>query len=319
MDDLYLNFCDEILPFHHFPTDNADVEGQPVKCVETAVAKPTPITCAECRKSHVMCDSESEADSYIHLTAKVKKTVAGDVTNQAQSPVISPAETSPRLTGSGGETSYMETGDSSSPSELTIDRNELWRTLLPGEESSPPSLYVIPSQEAEDISSTLKNSGHPGITPELARKFEKFTTQLMQMRKFITPQQKENMRIDFEGQLEKSKIMATESDVPTIIWERSFIVHHVNRSASDLFGWEPVLPSKDFESLFRIFSKEAGSLIGDHAIRAHESHFHEKAYFRAGIRNVKDEQYRMANMVYTIKKDVLGLPQLYVLQILPDM
>ncbi|PRP88530.1 ubiquitin C-terminal hydrolase L3 [Planoprotostelium fungivorum] len=201
---------------------------------------------------------------------------------------------------------------------ISTDMERLWNMLVPDiEEQVPPSMFVRTDQQYEDLLNTMSRFGH-NIPTETMERLKRIQSKQGDLQKFITPEQKEDILVDFEKQLQSYTTMASLSDVPTIIIDRAPCVRYLNFAATNLFSWTLPLPQPDPSSIFHILSPEATQQLLVSTTQNLE--WQERIYFRSGYRNMQEKEphYESANYVCTIKKDLLGLLQLIIIQMLPD-
>ncbi|PRP82338.1 hypothetical protein PROFUN_10242 [Planoprotostelium fungivorum] len=264
--------------------------------------------CAACRKSHVTCEDgrpchrcNSKGIDCVDAPTKPR----GGPKKKRNDANLAFSSEAPAMTANDVVISpQVNTMDGSS------DIDQLWNMLMmPEEDVMPPSMHLQSPEERENFHTILAKSdrGHT-IPPSMRPKFE------------MIRKKKESLRLHFDRQLEEYIHMASMSDTPIIIWERSFVVHYLNPPAIELLSWTHPLPDRERISLMHILSPDAALHIGYNVLKAYESNFHERGYFRSSFRNLKERvfTFRKANFVCTIKRDILGLPHLYIVQMLPD-
>ncbi|PRP87121.1 hypothetical protein PROFUN_01383 [Planoprotostelium fungivorum] len=141
--------------------------------------------------------------------------------------------------------------------------------------------------------------------------------------RFVNSEQKESLHQGFQQQLQVMSTSAHHSDTPTIIWDRSMTIHYYNQSAHLTLGLTCPLPCRDDTTLLRVFSPPMAQMIRRYI---HQSYLEQKSdsvfcrskYGRADCIRKEGEEYRMCNFVLSVKRDLLMLPQLFILQIQPD-
>ncbi|PRP86802.1 tyrosyl-tRNA ligase [Planoprotostelium fungivorum] len=201
---------------------------------------------------------------------------------------------------------------------VSTDMERMWKMLVPDtEELVPPSMHIRTDEQYEDLRNTMTKFGH-NLSTEMMEILKRIRIKQGDLRKFITPEQKEDLLVDFEKQLQNYTMMASFSDVPTLIFDRASCVRHLNSSAIDLLSWTHPLPHADSSSLFHILSPDASQHVFTCATQDQE--WQEKMYFRSEYRSLKEKEphYHKANYVCTVKRDLLGLSQIFIIQLLPD-
>ncbi|PRP89736.1 hypothetical protein PROFUN_00078 [Planoprotostelium fungivorum] len=230
-------------------------------------------------------------------------------------PIIPPPSIAP--------TSSPLSSDFTHAQEATLD-DVVWNMLFgeqPNDVPHPPSMHAFTPEEMEYLSKQMKETGHLiPLEPEVAASYRKIWEKLVDLRRFVTPEQKERIQAQFRQQLQIACDVARACDTPTIIWERNLVVHFLNKSAVDLLGWNLPLPQHNRLAFFHFLSPEMGDFIRTHTQKAYMEILSDTCSSRSGFRRLDCQEmtYKMCNFVLSFKRDVLGLPQLFMLQMIPD-
>ncbi|PRP75123.1 hypothetical protein PROFUN_03959 [Planoprotostelium fungivorum] len=166
-----------------------------------------------------------------------------------------------------------------------------------------------------------EESGLLRVDPQMRESCESITAKIDSVRKFLNDQQKEDLRLGFFQQLQTYAEAAHLSDTCTLVWDRAMVVHVVNQPAAELLGWRYPLPSKDTHQLIRMFSPEMAQMIIKNVLRVHLDTMKESVVCRSTFSRVDfmdAPNYKTCNFVLSVKRDLMMLPQLFVLQIIPD-
>ncbi|PRP78619.1 hypothetical protein PROFUN_13472 [Planoprotostelium fungivorum] len=190
-----------------------------------------------------------------------------------------------------------------------------------GNSSNPPSFYIRSEEEKLQMKSIFVAKGLKHMSdPERASIWEKLTTRVEGLRRFVTIQQKKQLIDDFWSNLKTYSDASDLIDVPTIIWERSMKIHHLNAPFRKLCQWDLPLPHPDFLCIMQMFSLESVEFLAKSLPYAFVDSRLNTFHQRLGIRSLHstEEKYTEGNAVVSIKRDVFGLPSLFVCHFSPD-
>ncbi|PRP79033.1 hypothetical protein PROFUN_13194 [Planoprotostelium fungivorum] len=261
--------------------------------------------CASCRDSHVTCEG---GERPCHR-CKVRgwECVESVSKRKCKAQRIS------------GSTDVSGKTLTTTPPRIAGEYGEL-RKVPKLEISEPPSLCAVLKKDFEIYVEYLRREGIIFDT-NVKSKLDTIDQKIVEMKQFTTPQQKEQLLSDFTKQLSIAIEAARNCQVPTIISDRSVVVHYVNDAAASLLSWSHPLPYRDREAWLHIMSPEMLSFLMENSIRINmECIVDRTVYHRASFRSLdcKDRVYRKCNYAISTKRDLLGLPQLTTLQLLPD-
>ncbi|PRP89476.1 hypothetical protein PROFUN_01339 [Planoprotostelium fungivorum] len=150
---------------------------------------------------------------------------------------------------------------------------------------------------------------------ELREMKEKIHERIDRWRSIITSEQRETISTDFKSTLELCP-------VPTIIFDRSLNTHHMNEPFKQMVGWEDEpLPTTNplplIENSQKIFLDSQVELLHWHmGVRERESQVRTEEFRELMER--QDDVYTEGHGMITIKRDQIGLPLLFVCQMIPD-
>ncbi|PRP75914.1 hypothetical protein PROFUN_15367 [Planoprotostelium fungivorum] len=182
---------------------------------------------------------------------------------------------------------------------------------------NPPSLHLNSGEEISRFREGCDLSGEALLT----EKWNQIAEKIIDLRRFITSEQRQQMLIDFENQVQMHASSARDNDVPTAVWDRSLKCHFMNQPFIDLVNWTHPLPSDDKLQLVHIFSPETVVFLKKNTQRSYLETTKDSVCLSAGYRRVDEEDnvYQGCNAMITVKRDVLGLPQLFIFQMIPDV
>lgn len=107
---------------------------------------------------------------------------------------------------------------------------------------------------------------------------------------------------------------------PTIIWERSLVVHYVNQAFFDLNGFPFKIPS-DIND-YALIQALSGTTLKNYYLVLAQDFFNvsvNSLLVSAGIRDFRSDRERYVEgiLCITIKRDMIGLPLIFVGNFLP--
>jgi len=131
-----------------------------------------------------------------------------------------------------------------------------------------------------------------------------------------------SMRKEYETYISIYKSVFDDVRTPTIIWERNSVIQYVNKGWEKLTGFNEVLPTP-LESLgmMKCISNEGWKnfmeCMQDRCIG--EANEIDSCMFSCGILVSNTDKFIQGTMSVTIRRDILGLPLLFLGNFLPQM
>ncbi|PRP87609.1 hypothetical protein PROFUN_04636 [Planoprotostelium fungivorum] len=280
------------------------------------------ITCTNCRKSHVTCDGKTPCH---RCSLRAIECIAA--------PRRKPGPQPKRMRFSDIEVTAATTLISLPPINhlsggVDVVVGEAMRKLLPPSpdeiersDRDPPALYVPSEQELEEFEKIFLTNGHSQEGFAAVRRTALIVRNKMnEIKKFVTVDQREYLWVHFKEQLQAHKEMAQISDTPTLIWERCNALHFINKAAIQLLGWVRPMPYRENSDLLHVLSPQMSDFLRVFLIKSFLDGAMTADSYRAGYRRVENQkpEYKMCNFIVSVKRDLLGLPQLFVMQMVPD-
>ncbi|PRP84637.1 hypothetical protein PROFUN_07887 [Planoprotostelium fungivorum] len=207
--------------------------------------------------------------------------------------------------------------------------DDLWALLIDNQDQTsapvddneePPSLHIKSNEELARSQALMASKGHYLIDSKIIDKWREIAKKVAEVSKFITPQQKTQMKIDFKNQLNLYRGMAELNDVPTTLMDRTSKIQYLNTSMIDLLGWTVPLPCPDKIHMLHIMSPTWGASMAKFTQRSYLEASHDVVTFRAGFRRLDCQEmvYKDCSVMASVKRDIFGFPQLFVIQMIPD-
>ncbi|PRP73184.1 hypothetical protein PROFUN_03498 [Planoprotostelium fungivorum] len=199
------------------------------------------------------------------------------------------------------------------------DEKETSRNVV---ESScmPASLEFFDEVIADDTIQKLSRLGLTDAGAAMAPTFKAYTEKVAQLRSWVTPEQREDMRLQAERERITFVQASNALEFPCVIFERLGIIWHVNDAFRRETGWNAETPTKiEDNAIFQLLESETLHLL----------YYHFPRVFMSGIRRfamrgsfkkygTEEEDYVEGLLSLTIRRDVFGLAYLFFLQFVPD-
>jgi len=126
---------------------------------------------------------------------------------------------------------------------------------------------------------------------------------------------------EFNKQLDHFRSLFEDLGVPTIIWEKCGIVHYVNPSYKELTGFCDSIPThvSNF-SFFNLLSNDGFANLMDVILNNLGTEKRKESWsIPCGMKVVSTGDFVQGTMCVTVKRDILGMPLLFVSNFLPSL
>ncbi|PRP74081.1 hypothetical protein PROFUN_08705 [Planoprotostelium fungivorum] len=219
--------------------------------------------------------------------------------------------------------------EASSPTEYSLAHPETTNIKTEGE-SEPPSLYIRSEESLYRLHSVLLAKGITNIwsIEEMRERQQK----IFAYREFVTQEQKKMMKEQFNEMLSVFIKTANTISVPTVVWDRTGVIHYANDGYIELTDFSGTLPSTS-EDLFMMEMVSSSTLSSlailmrdifpkpdtKNAVIEGEARLWTKCNaVNKFIHSFERDNFYVHGQIYlTIKRDVLGLPCLFMTHFFP--
>jgi len=147
-----------------------------------------------------------------------------------------------------------------------------------------------------------------------------FRQQLVKIRESLTEDAVLSMRRDFDTYLTTFSAVFDQLGIPSLIWERCCVIHYISKGYNELTGFNNPLPTAIEDMAFTEqlstdgFRGYVDGLAKVFLITGSSvNHF----TFATGVKVVGSSNYIEGTMCVTIKRDMIGLPLIFIGNFLP--
>lgn len=200
------------------------------------------------------------------------------------------------------------------------------------EQSEVPTLYVRSEEEMQKIRDKLTQRGAEGVWS--IAEMQEVQRKVLRLREFVTTEQRRAMRLDFDNGLECYKLIASTISVPTALWDRTSCVHYINQSFIDITGFPYSTPTDRGDMItLEMSSPATTAAVGvimkkdlnvqnrddvSYSFDAEMRMWNTKATQEfVTTTNEAGDTFVVGQMYITLRRDVFGLPMLFMSHFFP--
>ncbi|PRP74297.1 hypothetical protein PROFUN_11799 [Planoprotostelium fungivorum] len=199
-------------------------------------------------------------------------------------------------------------------------------------EDNTPTLFIRSEENMKKTHERLTMRGVTGVWS--MEEMRDVQMKVKRLREFVTPEQRASMKSDFESGLESFRYISNTVSVPTVVWDRTAVVHHANQSFAEATGFCMETPTRR-EQMVTIEMSSPDTLVAINSLMKREMQPRltdpsmpmdaEVTVWNVNNKNlplyktsvINGRLYLVGQMYVTTKRDIFGLPLLFMSHFFP--